>query len=990
MATLVWFWTLALPLGLVEATPTVSFPINAQVPPIARISRPFSFLFSASTFSSTSPITYSLRDPPAWLAVDSDARRLYGTPHDADVPPGQVVGISVELVATDAVGSTVLSATLVVARSPPPTIRKPLADQIDSFGTHSEPSSILSYPGQDFSFAFAPDTFSSPELNYYAVTGENAPLPAWVSFDAGRLAFAGRTPPLSSLIEPPQAFTFKLVASDVTGFSAAAIPFSIVVGNNEISVEDPTVVLNATIGTRLSYTGLAGMVKVDKQVVKPGTLKASADGLPGWLSFNLATWELSGTPPPAAKGTRFTISFEDASSDRTNVTVQVHVASGLFRDTLPDLKMERGGHLDFDLRPYLWRPSDTTVSFETKPSAPWLKFDAGTLSWAGDLQVDESDPSFSLLIEATSATTGARERQSLAIRVLGTSPSSSATKAIEPPTPSTTRTGENDGVPSDQGYGGSTNYRLLAILLPILIACVGVICIVICFCRRRRNRHSRRSHRKEISGPVPGSFVFKSGCDGDASLYSGSKQFDIGDIETPVAGQETPKEDRGTAAQNGVRRSRTEREVPAVPAVPWIAASAEARSLGGHGVSHAGGSWFSGSMAFLPHHKARKSRSKSYLSDTSLYGDDPSMLNLLHYGREGADGGRVRSKLPPLPTPGSLQHTPDLAYGRASSSSKESRSARASQRVSRPPKQPERVALPPRPTSRLDMYGGRADDRRTPPRRATPSARVIDIPKRSREPTKSSNIDTFSHRRSRHSQGPRAVGTTHKPRQSHTAQDQSESRPISRRGGEEVTFFAGSGNKRTHFGSRKSIPVLPRIPDAPSMIQTRDSWARKRAAAAGRQSREPAGSANSTPTRRGGARGGDSLGISYEDLVTEAPFHPSKSWTTLESDGPNWATHDASAVSSDGSDWRDVESSGTESGRGTEREPLAGGIRTVPQHLGSPEVVVGQAVSRYSEQSFHGGEDQGNGVRGFSEGSTRSDRSRESDEDPDGDFVVFV
>lgn len=66
--------------------------------------------------------------------------------------------------------------------------------QIQSFGTYSAPASILQYPEHEFEFAFAQNTFSdhtTSDLDYYAVTIDNSPLPAWVSFDPDTLTFVG-------------------------------------------------------------------------------------------------------------------------------------------------------------------------------------------------------------------------------------------------------------------------------------------------------------------------------------------------------------------------------------------------------------------------------------------------------------------------------------------------------------------------------------------------------------------------------------------------------------------------------------------------------------------------------------------------------------------------------------------------------------------------------------------------------------------------------
>lgn len=69
----------------VDAIPTVAFPLKSQVPPVARISKPFSYTFLNSTFSSTLPRSYTLSNAPSWLFLDSSTRTLSGTPSVSDV-----------------------------------------------------------------------------------------------------------------------------------------------------------------------------------------------------------------------------------------------------------------------------------------------------------------------------------------------------------------------------------------------------------------------------------------------------------------------------------------------------------------------------------------------------------------------------------------------------------------------------------------------------------------------------------------------------------------------------------------------------------------------------------------------------------------------------------------------------------------------------------------------------------------------------------------
>ena len=123
----------------IDGVPTVVFPINSQVPPVARISKTFSFVFSESTFASSRPnMDYSLSNPPTWLQLHSATRTLYGTPgpEDAGSP-------SLTLIATDDTGPTSISFTLVVSNELGPGLGVSISDQLSAYGAFSNPNSLL-------------------------------------------------------------------------------------------------------------------------------------------------------------------------------------------------------------------------------------------------------------------------------------------------------------------------------------------------------------------------------------------------------------------------------------------------------------------------------------------------------------------------------------------------------------------------------------------------------------------------------------------------------------------------------------------------------------------------------------------------------------------------------------------------------------------------------------------------------------------------------
>ncbi|KAL1898812.1 polarity establishment/cellular polarization [Sporothrix stenoceras] len=551
---------------LVSSSPAISFPFNAQVPPVARIASTFSFVLADNTFTPGSPtisstsasssaasMTYSLDgSTPSWLSIDSAERWLHGTPQDSDVPTGEVVGINFGIVATDDTGSTTMNVTLVVSRNAAPTVEIPIAQQLaDSGLPYSEPSSILSYPDTYFNFSFSQSTFSSSNLNYYAVSGDNSPLPSWIAFDAKQIMFSGTTPPSDSLVEPPQTFNFQLIASDVTGFSAASIGFSVVVGSREITADDPSVVLNATVGKELVYDGLQNGIRIDGQVAGPSNLTAkvlSGSSPPDWLTFDTDTWELSGTPPSSAQNSAFSISFSDHLADAVNVTFQVDIDENgtVFRDTLPAMQAQRGSEFRLDLGPYLVQTTGVTVSVETDPKEDWIHFDNSTFVVSGDVPISETDSSISISVRATLDSSKATESETFLLQIMpgtssnnSTAPSSSTTTTSSPTSTTSVATAPVSPSPT------STQTILLAVLIPTLLLAFVLTIIACCYLRRRRKKQRELSQHltnKDISDPVPFSFAYNGQDDIGSSMRALDKEYKVSNLNKAYKAQQDQQE----------------------------------------------------------------------------------------------------------------------------------------------------------------------------------------------------------------------------------------------------------------------------------------------------------------------------------------------------------------------------------------------------------------------------------------------------------------
>ncbi|ODA80639.1 hypothetical protein RJ55_03598 [Drechmeria coniospora] len=507
---------------IASCVPAISFPFNAQLPSVARIDKSFSYSFSPYTFTSSSKMTYALGTHPSWLSIESGTRRLYGTPKDSAVDAGDVVGQPVDIIATDDTGSTTMSATIVVSRLSPPSVKVPMQSQIASFGKFSAPSSILANPSTPFTYTFSRGTFGTPEPNYYASSGNSSPLPAWIRFDAASLTFSGTTPPVESLVQPPQTFDFRLVASDVVGFSAASLSFSIVVGSNgshTLTTDKPVIALNASRQTELAYDGVLNGVKLDGKQVVAAELNATTDGLPSWLAYDAQIGKLQGTPGPDDHSTNFTISFQDKFSDKLDVLVVLQVSSALFESTLDDIKVRPGSDFEVDLAKHFRNPNDVDIQVTSDPEQDWLKVDGLQLS--GKVP-DSAKDNFTITITASSKSSAVKETAGFGVIFLELEEATptvtvAASTAVAKATQTQTSPVAESATDSHSGRL-STAQILLATIIPIIFITFLLI-LLACFFRRRRARQTYLSgkYRKNMPDSVPANL---GAADSDHSVMS--------------------------------------------------------------------------------------------------------------------------------------------------------------------------------------------------------------------------------------------------------------------------------------------------------------------------------------------------------------------------------------------------------------------------------------------------------------------------------------
>ena len=891
MALLVWSWVIVLLMFIVErcaGVPSISFPLNSQVPPVARTGKSFDFVFSSSTFSSSSTLSYSLIDPPKWLSIDSGARRLYGAPTDKDIGPGQVVGVPIELVASDSTGSATMNSTLVVSRDPSPSVKVPLAEQTLQFGTFSSPSSIISPPDRSFTLDLADDTFSNPAgggLNYYAVMSDNTPLPAWISFDAGRLAFTGTTPPLGSLIQPPQSFGFQLIASDVVGFSAVALPFTLVVGSHEITADQTSITLNATVGKPVSYSGLRGSVKLDGQPPEASqVLTATALKMPGWLSLDKDTWEIHGTPPEGANSTAFLVSLQDSFSDTLNITVLVNMtdpADKIFKSDLPELAVAPGHHFSLELSPFLVNASDIDLSISSNDSLSWVLFDPAKKIVSGDAPTTLNESVIGIAIHAKSETSGESATKVLSLHIKAAENGATSTSTSPAPTGTNSTDGDQEGAP--------VNLTLVAILVPVFVSLAIILFLLWCYLRRRQKRQIRRLQRGEISGPIPGSFILVPAVDAEGNVHDATKKFDI-----ETAHIETMRGHGGYL--EAARLSQPETDIPPTPDHNKMAALKNRIRPGPDEGSRGSRTtrWLTATAigVLRPSKQMRRPRSRSHAGHSSVYPDvgdtaDQNSLSILGNGSGASFIDASEASLPDLPTP-SIQQTPEFAYFRPEAPGyerTESRGGPSDNDSSTSLAVPRMDQMTGRPHSRLAYHAdGSPASKGARSWAIESSSKAVEVIRRQASLISTTTVDTFAYRKKERnmagqagSPDPTSLGSKHGPFP-----------PLPRPQPAKLSMSSGSPQSSTRDYSNLSNFITGSDRLGVQHSGARPEMSDTRTASGATSGQERASVRIVTPTIPWQTVTRNSLGISYNDLMSGASHRPSETASALPAVGAGW------------------------------------------------------------------------------------------------------
>lgn len=499
----------------------MNFPVDAQLPPAASVGRPFSFTISSATFVSPLAVKYSAKGLPAWLRFDVFTRTLSGTPAEEDVG-----SVSIVLEAADSEGSAATAVNLTVrAENSLEINRDQFTRQLGRTGSYSAPSTLLLYPQTYFDLDFGQNVFTGADggLEFYAVSDNHAPLPAWIRFDEGSVSFSGTTPSLLTPQSSPQTFNFSLLASQIPGYSQSAVDFQISVTNHILAFSHPIQSLNVSAGVSVSIPPLIEQLRYDNIPIPRASLSKVSSSQPDWLSFESRDLSFSGLAPESINSTLVRVEATDNSNNIAFAEIRL-LASDLDGDGpqathlgTANATVGKFFSYTFDDIELDGVTSRIDVSFDAESAGSWLTFTQANKSIEGippsSFVGNKIDVSITTVVDGRSIK---RERLIVLIVDVDESTNTPILGSGIVPGPTTPVTPKYSGSDANTHKIGSKDVWAIAITIPALTVLLLCISVVYLFRRARKRRD------KNVSDPTPAGEDLQSRGSGNSAVLEES------------------------------------------------------------------------------------------------------------------------------------------------------------------------------------------------------------------------------------------------------------------------------------------------------------------------------------------------------------------------------------------------------------------------------------------------------------------------------------
>lgn len=553
--------TLSLFCAVAYASVYEAYPVNKQIPPIARVDEDFQFKISNDTFKSTSDgsvqVSYNAYEMPNWLSFDSGSLTFSGKPSLDFLEGEETRYFNVVLEGTDSSDSSSSNTTcqLVATKRSGISVASDfnLLNLLKNYGFTNGKDALKLSPRDIFNVTFERSYFEGLDndtvLTYYGrSTQYNAPLPNWVFFDVNNLKFSGTAPVVNSQIAPEMDYSFSLIATDIDGFAAASIDFQIVVGAHRLTTSiENTLVINITDSGSFSYPIPLDYIYLDDTVISKSDL-GNIELVNAPESIKISdNYTLTGKLPSDNETSSFQLSIYDKYEDVVYLNFLVESTQNLFAiASFPSVNVTRGEYFDYSLLPSQFTSfSETKVSASFNSENNWLHFQPSNLTFFGEVPNDFD----SLSVEIVAAVGSKKESRTL--KMIGidgkthshtssstsssasSSSTSSVTSTIDGKSTATATSTSTVAPNAINKKKKSTNTVAIACGVAIPVAVILILLLLLLLWRRRRNEKKNNDKEKmAISSPDPKNPANEPNDIGAENPFSDENTLDSDDLST--------------------------------------------------------------------------------------------------------------------------------------------------------------------------------------------------------------------------------------------------------------------------------------------------------------------------------------------------------------------------------------------------------------------------------------------------------------------------
>jgi axial budding pattern protein 2 len=399
---------LTLVLASSSSSVSVLFPLDSQYPPIARVGSPYAWIFAERSFESQTnkSLVYSTSPLPAWLVFDPATRTFSGTPAREDEGTPRIKVLATDPDTSDSAASFV---SLCITPYAAPDLAVPVASQFrldnpslssvfllsdHSALTKTEVPTLRIPSSWSFSIGFDGNTFTGPDgIRYAALQADGTPLPPWMQFDSDGITLDGVAPPLHT---HPTPYLLELVlhASDQFGFSAASVPFNVVVASRELHLSSGLPTINITksspfdirLNSPMDFAGvMVDNAPMDPQDVASVVINTSSYD---WLHYDTDTRRLFGQ---LQNDTVLSVVLTTVFNQTLDTQLKLAAVPSFFsQDPLPSLLVTPDQDMQFGLQEFFsnatqGEAADLTPSYDPSDAATHLSFDTASAILSGTI-----------------------------------------------------------------------------------------------------------------------------------------------------------------------------------------------------------------------------------------------------------------------------------------------------------------------------------------------------------------------------------------------------------------------------------------------------------------------------------------------------------------------------------------------------------------------------------------------------------------------------